>query len=95
MRSQIRCAMTVAAVSIACLFSATVRGADPATNVQQALNDLQTWLGSGATGQGWSTFLALGPLKTELAKGDQADPQRAGAADAIEGDFVGRLRLRR
>jgi len=71
--------MTVAAVSIACLFSATVKGADPAVDVQVALADLQTWLGKGDTLKGWSAYLVLEPLKSELAKGDQADPHAIAA----------------
>lgn len=74
MRTSMRCAMTVAAVSIACLFSATARAEDSASAARTALSELQTWLGKGATGQGWTAFLALDGLAVELEKGDKADP---------------------
>lgn len=74
MRTLNRCALTVAAVAIACLFSANARAEDSAAVAKTALSELKTWLGKGATGEGWSSFLVLEPLSAELEKGDKADP---------------------
>jgi len=80
MRTSMRCAMTAAAVSIACLFSATARAEDSASAARTALAELRTWLGNGPHGQGWTTFLALDALAPELDKGDKADPAAIEAA---------------
>jgi hypothetical protein len=73
MRTSTRCALTVAAVSVACLIPAAARAEDLAAPAKTALAELQTWLGKGATGKGWTTFLSLDALAPELDKGDQAD----------------------
>lgn len=62
---------------VSCLFSlfGSVGSllAAPAESVQQALAQQQLWLGEGAKGDAWRTFLKTEELEKQLELGDQAD----------------------
>ncbi len=73
MRTQLRCVVTVAAVSIACLSAASVRADVSTEPARAALAKFQAWLDAGPYGTAWATYLKLAPLGPELEKGDKAD----------------------
>ena len=52
--------------------------ADPSDAVQQALDDLDEWLGEGSDGLGWRAYLATVELRYQLALGRRADPAVVG-----------------
>ncbi len=67
------------ALGVAWLFSFEARAEGEAAPVQAALVALESWLGDGANGKTWSTYLNLPALHAELAKGDKADPAAVAA----------------
>jgi len=72
MRTQVQFLAVTAIVLISCVSSAHA-AAQPDDAVRSALANVDAWLGTGATADGWSSFLKLPTLREELAKGDQAD----------------------
>lgn len=67
----------MAAIVFSCvtLFVNVVCADDTAakSGARQAAGDLDQWLGNGANGQGWKTYLALQALSAELAKSESPD----------------------
>ena len=62
---------------------------DPAP-VFKALDQLDAWVGSGANGDRWRSFIKADQLRAELAKGADADPaQLAAAMQRLSGDANG------
>jgi hypothetical protein len=80
MRTQARFLALAAVAVINCVTFAQA-ATQPDDAVRSALATLDTWLGSGATAEGWSSFLKLPALRAELGKGDQAD---LAALEAVE-----------
>ncbi len=72
MRTQAQFLAFTAIALISCVSPAHA-AAQPDDAVRSALASLDAWLGTGATADGWSSFLRLPTLREELAKGDQAD----------------------
>src|SRR5687768_18530643 len=67
--------------AVALLLGATTGRAErplAEAQVQRSLDELQTWIGGGAKGEGWAKFLKTDLLTAELAKGEQANKQAVG-----------------
>ena len=68
----------MAAIVFSCvtLFGSMVCAHESAalSSTRQAAKELDTWLGSGANGQSWRTYLGAEALQAELAKDAQPDP---------------------
>jgi len=63
----------LALLLLACLPTRQVF-ADARTEVIAALDDMNAWLGPGANGKRWRTFLEYDRLRAELAAGNQPNP---------------------
>jgi hypothetical protein len=56
-------------------FSASIaEAASPAERVETAFHELNRWLGDGANGNKWRTFIMADALREQLARGESADP---------------------
>src|SRR5262249_5575807 len=79
MRPGIRFFPCAAVVFSICLFSTQASRADSRPQVRAGLNDLDSWLGSGANADTWAAYLKLKVLRAELDKEDKADLAVVGA----------------
>ena len=73
MRNQFRFITAAAICFAAHSLVMDAQGEDSSAPVQAALSAAETWLGSGATRDGWNQFLNLPALDAEVAKKEGAD----------------------
>ncbi len=89
MRTQARF-LAVATILISCVSFAQAAIAETPEDVQHALTNLDDWLGTGATADGWSQYLNLPALREQLAKGKEADLETLeGVAAKLQSDAAG------
>ncbi len=73
MRTQIRFLAVATVIATACVSSIATARADTAAGAGGALAEVDSWLGTGATAEGWDRYLNLSALREQLERGDQAD----------------------
>jgi hypothetical protein len=72
MKPHLRALAFAAFIFSVCSNCATLKAESAADQVNAALANLDTWLGTGA--KGWNDYLQLAALKAQVAKGNDADP---------------------
>jgi hypothetical protein len=65
----------IAVIFLSCAIQAPGVLAEDADGVAPAVATLRAWLDRQPTGKGWSEYLSLAALETEVAKGKDADPK--------------------
>ncbi len=73
MQPHLRALAFAAVIFSVCSNCATVKAESSASQVEAALANLDTWLGTGATAKGWNDYLQLEALRAQLPKGNDAD----------------------
>ena len=73
MRTQTRIFAVATIVFIICASFAQALTAKPVDTVRDTLASLDKWLGTGATAEGWSSYLQLPVLREQLESGDEAE----------------------
>src|SRR5262245_44552480 len=80
MRNHLHCTAAVAVFLTASLISPAFSQSPQKApkELKQALSDLDSWIGKGANGDRWRAYLEIASLRSELAKGADADKAAVG-----------------